>query len=155
MKNLILFLALAGIVTSCTKQELAIHDQEDAQAEQSHHLARIKQYLKDSLCAQDFAAIDFNKMYLSSDSVLGNYFIRLGSYKKNISQDFILLKTTNAGDYESKNYKYAIERQSGFAGKYVRVKISSLNRKKIIYINNRKSYINNQSAIATSGARCL
>ena len=154
MKNLILFLALAGIIASCTKQELAIHNQEDAQAEQSHHLARIKQYLKDSLSAQDFAAIDFNKMYLNSDSVSGNYFIRLGFDKKNISQDFILLKTTNAGDIIKAKIIYVQwDGSMNSPANNMRVKSSSLNRKKITYIRNRnhRSYSSNQSAIATSG----
>ncbi len=154
MKNLILFLALAGIMGSCTKQELSISNQEDAEAQQPHHLAKIKQYLKDSLSAQDFAAIDFNKMYSSSDSVSGNYFIRLGFYKKNISQDFILLKTTNAGAImKAKIINMQWNSSMDSLANNVRVKVSSLTREKTIYLKNgnRKNYISNQSAIASSG----
>ncbi|MGN6353141.1 MAG: hypothetical protein ACTHLB_07105 [Parafilimonas sp.] len=82
---------------SCTKPD--DYDQNyNALESNNSKLSAIQRYLQNSLSAIDFAAVDFGSIYSSKDFTSGNYFFRIGFRNKEISDEFVLLKTDSAGN---------------------------------------------------------
>jgi len=139
-------------IFSCTKPEKnspALLSESDTSSIKIEYLKKIKKDLKDSLYLNDFNYIDFRQVYRSMDAQKKNYYLRLGFIDKNISEDFILLFTDSSGNIKRGRIVH-VEKEivkDSTSSKYT-FKLSTLNRKKVNYLVNKKISDNSGQLLA-------
>lgn len=95
MKHLIVAAVITLFLFSCKKESfLPVNDGSKG----SLFFQHVKAQLKDSLSTNDYTSIDINQMFKSKDAQSQNCFVRIAFQKKNIANDFLLLKTDNLGN---------------------------------------------------------
>ncbi len=125
------FLVVASIILflfSCKKEHNAPID--SIVDQNLSFFQTVKTQLKDSLSTSDYACIDTNKLYKSKDAQTKGCFVRIGLLNKEMSTDFVLLKTDTAGNIKVGKIVH-IDKESGngtktrFGGRFA---IASLDR---------------------------
>ena len=128
------FLVVASIILflfSCKKEHNAPID---SIADQNlSFFQTVKTQLKDSLSTSDYACIDTNKLYKSKDAKTKGCFVRIGLLNKEITTDFMLLKTDTLGNIRRGKIIHADKdtlnvNKTRFSGRFA---IASLNRIKL------------------------
>ena len=94
MKPLIVMLGLFTLAIVSCKKEINIKNDFPG------YLKNVKIALKDSLSANDYGDLDFNKAILSKTDSVQLYFLRIPLKGKNIKNDFVLVKTNADGKVE-------------------------------------------------------
>src|SRR6478735_610910 len=151
MKNLNILL-LCIYLFSCTKPEKNAVDllaTSDSTAIQVQYLKKIKTDLKDSVVSSDYDLIDFSKAYRSSDVEKKHFYLRVGFIDKEISKDFILLFTDSAGNIlRGRIVNVNKEKSNDSTFPNYSFKLSTLNRRKVQYLVNKRTHSNVDQMLA-------
>ena len=96
----------------------------------------LKSQLKDSLTAFDYASLDVNRLYRSTDVQSKGCFVRIALLTKNMATDFVLLKTDTLGNIRVGKMvhveKNDVTKKSKFQGRF---DITSLDRRSTVFKN--------------------
>jgi hypothetical protein len=90
MKHLIFTTFIFFVLVSCRKEIKNLN-------EHSGYIKNVRAALKDSIPANDFATLDFNRAVLSKVDSVQLFFLRIPFKEKNLQNDFVIVKTNADG----------------------------------------------------------
>lgn len=132
MKHFLVAASIVLFLFSCKKEN---NPPMDTNANKNvSFIQMVKAQLKDSLIAVDYASLDTNQFYKSTDAQSKGCFVRIAFLNKNIATDFVLLKTDSLGNIRMGKMVH-IEKdsrkrsQAKFTGRF---NITSLDKKSIV-----------------------
>ncbi len=92
-----LLTALIGLCFFSCKKEMVLSVERSAITDNAF-FKKVCSQLRDSLSVNDYAGIDKNRLFRSKDAQSDGCFVRIAFLKKDIANDFILLKTDRLGN---------------------------------------------------------